>query len=157
MVIGTASYGKSEPENQEEVEGVTNVSFSDPNFYEHMKDENHNNYDNIQRFIRVMGLCHTVIVDEKDEQIKYNASSPDELALVNAARYFGFMFTGRDSDNNMIVKTSSQFDGNEQGSELKYKLLDVIEFTSSRKKMSVIVQTPDKKILVMCKGADSII
>jgi P-type E1-E2 ATPase len=35
--------------------------------------------------------------------------------------------------------------------------LDVIEFTSSRKKMSVIVKTPDKKILIMCKGADSII
>ena len=69
-----------------------------------MQDKNHENYENLERFIRVMGLCHTVIVDEKEGNIKYNASSPDELALVNAARYFGFMFKGRDENNNMLIK-----------------------------------------------------
>ena len=39
----------------------------------------------------------------------------------------------------------------------KYKLLNVIEFDSTRKRMSVIVRTPEDKILVICKGADSII
>jgi len=34
---------------------------------------------------------------------------------------------------------------------------NVIEFTSSRKRMTVIVKTQDKKILVLCKGADSVI
>ena len=43
------------------------------------------------------------------------------------------------------------------GVEKKYKLLNVIEFDSTRKRMSVIVKTEDKRILVICKGADSII
>lgn len=39
----------------------------------------------------------------------------------------------------------------------KYKLLNVIEFDSTRKRMSVVVKTEEGKILVICKGADSII
>ena len=33
----------------------------------------------------------------------------------------------------------------------------MIEFDSARKRMTVIVRTPQNKILVVCKGADSII
>jgi len=40
---------------------------------------------------------------------------------------------------------------------LKYELLNVIEFTSDRKRMSVIVRTEDGRILCMTKGADSIV
>jgi P-type E1-E2 ATPase len=36
-------------------------------------------------------------------------------------------------------------------------LLNVIEFDSARKRMTVIVRKPDGKIMVICKGADSII
>ena len=43
------------------------------------------------------------------------------------------------------------------GLEKHYKLLNVIEFDSTRKRMSVIVRTPEDKIIVICKGADSII
>ena len=39
----------------------------------------------------------------------------------------------------------------------KYKLLNLIEFDSTRKRMTVVVRTPENKILVICKGADSII
>jgi phospholipid-transporting ATPase len=48
-----------------------------------------------------LALCHSIIVDEKSG--KYNASSPDELALVNAAKFFGAVFIKRDEDNNMII------------------------------------------------------
>ena len=40
---------------------------------------------------------------------------------------------------------------------MKYRLLNLIEFDSARKRMSVVVRTPEGKILVVCKGADSII
>ena len=43
------------------------------------------------------------------------------------------------------------------GTERKYKLLNVIEFDSTRKRMSVIIRTPENKIMLICKGADSII
>lgn len=34
----------------------------------------------------------------------YNASSPDELALVNFAKFTGFEYLGTDEHNNMLVK-----------------------------------------------------
>jgi P-type E1-E2 ATPase len=40
---------------------------------------------------------------------------------------------------------------------LKYRLLNLIEFDSARKRMSVVVRTPEGKIVCICKGADSII
>jgi hypothetical protein len=33
----------------------------------------------------------------------YNASSPDELALVNGMRHFGFAFRDRDIDDNILI------------------------------------------------------
>jgi len=43
------------------------------------------------------------------------------------------------------------------GEVVKYKLLNVFEFNSDRKRMSVVVRTPDNRIMIVCKGADSII
>jgi magnesium-transporting ATPase (P-type) len=51
-----------------------------------------------------LAVCHTVVAEEKEGQTLYNASSPDELALVNAAKYFNYFFVGRDDDNNIEVK-----------------------------------------------------
>lgn len=42
--------------------------------------------------MEALAVCHTIIVEEKDDEFVYNASSPDELALVNAARFFGYRF-----------------------------------------------------------------
>jgi magnesium-transporting ATPase (P-type) len=59
------------------------------------------------RFIECLGICHTVISDDKEakgHKFKvYNASSPDELALVNGMRHLGFAFYDRDIDDNIIV------------------------------------------------------
>ena len=79
----------------------------------------------------------------------YNASSPDELALVNGARHLGFAFESRDDEGNMVCRAWDV--------QRRYKLLNVIEFDSTRKRMTVIVKTPEGRILVICKGADSII
>ena len=79
----------------------------------------------------------------------YNASSPDELALVNAAKFFSYTFLGRDEDNNIVVDV--------KGTKRKYRLLNLIEFSSTRKRMTVIVRTEDGRIKLLCKGADSII
>lgn len=99
-----------------------------------------------------MAICHTIIVEIKsDGKLAYNASSPDELALTNAARHFGVKFVDRDENNNIVVHNTFT------NQVSKYELLNVIEFTSSRKRMSVIVRTPENKILCLTKGADSII
>jgi magnesium-transporting ATPase (P-type) len=36
------------------------------------------------RCLKFLGLCHTIIIDAKKGT--YNAASPDELALANAAK-----------------------------------------------------------------------
>ena len=64
-------------------------------------------------------------------------------------RHFGFAFTDRDIDDNIVIDL--------KGKIVKYKLLHVIEFNSDRKRMSVIVMTEDNRIMIVCKGADSII
>jgi len=80
----------------------------------------------------------------------WNASSPDELALVNAAKYFGLEFIGRDNDNMIVIKEGEK--------SHKFELLNVIEFTSARKRMTVIIREEStKKIKVLSKGADSIL
>ena len=43
------------------------------------------------------------------------------------------------------------------GQQKLYKLLHVCQFDSTRKRMSVILKDPQGKIILMCKGADSII
>jgi magnesium-transporting ATPase (P-type) len=78
-----------------------------------------------------LALCHDIIIDQRSG--KYNAASPDELALVNAAKQFGFEFKGKDEQNVLSIT-------NDKGEDLKYKLLDTCEFNSTRKRMSVIVR-----------------
>jgi phospholipid-translocating ATPase len=53
--------------------------------------------DAIEMFFRVLAVCHTTIpVTEKNSvEISYEAESPDEGALVTAAREFGFEFFSR--------------------------------------------------------------
>lgn len=38
-----------------------------------------------------------------------------------------------------------------------FKLLNVLEFNSARKRMSVIVRDEEGKLLLLCKGADRLV
>jgi magnesium-transporting ATPase (P-type) len=51
--------------------------------------------ENAHNFFRLLALCHTVMPDQKDGKLEYQAQSPDEAALVSAARNFGFVFKSR--------------------------------------------------------------
>lgn len=94
-----------------------------------------------------MALCHDVIATKhKNGQLAYQGTSPDEITLLDAAKEIGYLFMDRSSVSMTI---------DEHGEVKKYKLLLKIEFTSDRKKMSVVVEDPDTgNILLFCKGAD---
>lgn len=62
---------------------------------------------------------------------KYNASSPDELAFINMAKYCGWEYLGVNDNNQLCVKTKT--------TTYKYQILHTIEFDSNRKRMSVIL------------------
>uniref|UniRef100_A0A3Q3X8Y6 Phospholipid-transporting ATPase n=1 Tax=Mola mola TaxID=94237 RepID=A0A3Q3X8Y6_MOLML len=103
----------------------------------------------VHTFFRLLSLCHTVMAEEKKEgEIFYQAQSPDEGALVTAARNFGFVFRSRTPDSISIV---------EMGKQRSYELLAILDFNNVRKRMSVIVRSPEGKLSLYCKGADTII
>lgn len=55
-----------------------------------MKDTSSENFYYLSKMVEILAVCHTVIVEEKHGNLVYNASSPDELALVNAGKFFGY-------------------------------------------------------------------
>lgn len=115
------------------------------------------NHSKIVALREALGLCHVVrcenMVDPETKKafIQYNAMSPDELALANGARHLGFKFEEVDEDTNYVCHIE------ETGETLLYKLLNVIEFDSDRKRMTCIFETPKGEILLTCKGADTIL
>jgi phospholipid-transporting ATPase len=82
---------------------ISNVNFDDEHFYKHWRDRNSENYEYIEKVLLLLAICHTIIIENKNGKVNYNASSPDELALVNAARFFGVRYVDRDEENNMFI------------------------------------------------------
>src|SRR5262249_25461309 len=86
----------------------------------------------MHHFCTLLATCHTVIPERNDEKpldIKYQAASPDEGALVEGAVLLGYKFIARKPRSVTILV------GNE---EQEYELLNVCEFNSTRKRMSTI-------------------
>lgn len=107
-----------------------------------------------RQFILCIALCHTCLPEVKSKgEIEFQAASPDELALVEAAQDLGFLVIDRLSQSIKLKFT------NEEGMSTteEYEILDVIEFSSKRKRMSIIIRMPDGRICVFTKGADSVI
>ncbi|XP_063720658.1 probable phospholipid-transporting ATPase IM isoform X2 [Symsagittifera roscoffensis] len=122
----------------------------------------------VKEFFTSLALCHTVLPEadtDSDQKIipgslKYQAQSPDEAALLTAARAFGFTFTARTPEEmEVCVKDEVEF----------YQLLAFVDFNNDRKRMSVVVRGPfkpdedvekeqkNKAITLYCKGADNLI
>ncbi len=111
-------------------------------------------------FWTVLALCHTALVsvDPETGAIQYKAQSPDEAALVQAAADVGFVFRGRDRE---ILTLQTPF--SHDGAYERYELLNILDFTSARKRMSVILRKVDEhseddgKVYLLSKGADNVI
>ncbi|XP_076850233.1 phospholipid-transporting ATPase VB [Brachyhypopomus gauderio] len=81
-------------------------------------------------------------------EVCYEAQSPDEAALVHAAKAYGFTLLER-TPSHVTVRLPS-------GTPLTYEVLDVLTFDSVRRRMSIIVRHPHtKEIIMYTKGADS--
>ncbi|XP_070161449.1 phospholipid-transporting ATPase ID isoform X2 [Polyergus mexicanus] len=117
--------------------------FYDPALLEAVKRGN----QDVHSFFRLLALCHTVMPEEKHGKIEYQAQSPDEAALVSAARNFGFVFKER-SPNSITIEV--------MGKKEIYELLCILDFNNVRKRMSVILRK-DGHLRLYCKGADNVI
>jgi phospholipid-translocating ATPase len=124
-----------------------------PAFAEDLTDRASAQRAHIVAFFRALALCHSVLADRPEPQaepyrIDYKAESPDEAALVAAAREAGFPFLGKSKDLLEIEV---------MGQSEKYTFLKMLEFNSTRKRMSVVLRCPDGQLILYCKGADSVI
>ncbi|XP_052675450.1 phospholipid-transporting ATPase VB-like isoform X3 [Crassostrea angulata] len=87
-------------------------------------------------------------ISDGSQQSRYEAESPDELALVRAACTYGCRLVKRS-----IEKVRVWLPGE---GEVEFEVLEVLQFDSTRKRMSVITRNPNNKELVMfTKGADT--
>ncbi|KAG0165536.1 hypothetical protein DFQ28_008659 [Apophysomyces sp. BC1034] len=104
----------------------------------------------IKEFLTSLMTCHTVIPETNTAgEIVYQASSPDEAALVSgASTLFGHQFYGRSPRS---IRCTIQ------GTDQVYEVLNVCEFNSTRKRMSVVLKEPGGTIKLYCKGADTVI
>lgn len=85
-----------------------------------------------------------------EEELRYEAESPDEAALVYAARAYNCTLVDRRHDQ---VSVELPHLG-----RLTFELLHTLGFDSIRKRMSVVIRHPlTDEIIVYTKGADSVI
>ena len=102
----------------------------------------------LMRLLESISICHTLIPHKKqNDEILYFSGSNDEKALVEGAARLGFGFLDRKKDCIEITCP---------GEECRtIEILHIIEYSSERRRMSVIVQYPNKDKMVIMKGADS--
>uniref|UniRef100_A0A1I7UFC6 Phospholipid-transporting ATPase n=1 Tax=Caenorhabditis tropicalis TaxID=1561998 RepID=A0A1I7UFC6_9PELO len=133
--IGSRNYGNNEDDE-----------FSDPKLLEDVEVGDEHS-EAIIEVLKMMAVCHTVVPENKDGELIYQSSSPDEAALVRGAATQKVTFHTRQPQKVIC---------NVFGEEETIEILDVIDFTSDRKRMSVVVK--DKgEIKLYTKGADTVI
>ena len=112
--------------------------------------------DLIEQFWYALALCHTcsIQLDEKGVQ-EYACVSPDSIELVKAAKNQGWELIESGSTSIKRIKL-----GNNDNNIIDFERLELIEFSSDRKRETVIVKEKDNEnavIKLYIKGADSII
>ncbi|KAG0233600.1 hypothetical protein BGW42_007349 [Actinomortierella wolfii] len=127
------------------------TTFIDSDLFLDMSDPSSKHAKAIMNFWTAVAVCHTVIPERDEEdpyKIVYKAQSPDEAALVSTARDVGFVF---------LEKQGAMMHLEIMGQRRSYKVLNILEFNSNRKRMSIILRPPEGGIVLVCKGADSVI
>lgn len=105
----------------------------------------------IDEYFTILSLCHSVFPEViQDEDINYQGSSPDDIALVKGAAQFGYKFISKDYTK-LTIK-------NEIFNEYNtYELLVEMPFDSDRKRMSVVIRDcSTNNLMLFSKGADTI-
>ena len=143
---------------------IEDVDFNDIN-HKLKKDlfEKRNKSNKImEHFFYILCLCNDVHIDNKKYEnnnlIEYISSSSDEKCLINFSRYCGFIFKNKSIDN--IVNIEKIIDNDNNTENIEFNICNTLEFTSERKRMSVIIQKKGdigNKYILYIKGSDNII
>ncbi|ORY95841.1 aminophospholipid-transporting P-type ATPase [Syncephalastrum racemosum] len=103
----------------------------------------------VKDIVQALALCHNVTpVVSMDGDITYQASSPDEVAIVKWTEQMGMTLIGRDV-NKIQIRVSAN------DSTLEFDILHIFPFTSETKRMGIIVRDRStQEITFYEKGAD---
>ncbi|KAJ5248864.1 hypothetical protein N7468_000315 [Penicillium chermesinum] len=92
----------------------------------------------VRDIILALAVCHNVTptTEEEDGQIvtTYQASSPDEIAIVRYTEEVGLKLAYRDRESVVLESTDSK------RVVVRVRILDIFPFTSDSKRMGIIVQ-----------------
>eukprot|EP00359_Climacostomum_virens_P001863 CAMPEP_0204898568 /NCGR_PEP_ID=MMETSP1397-20131031/1370_1 /ASSEMBLY_ACC=CAM_ASM_000891 /TAXON_ID=49980 /ORGANISM="Climacostomum Climacostomum virens, Strain Stock W-24" /LENGTH=1118 /DNA_ID=CAMNT_0052066443 /DNA_START=715 /DNA_END=4071 /DNA_ORIENTATION=+ len=117
-----------------------------------LEDKSHPNHAAVTSFFTLLAICHAVFPtkDAKEPNgVRYQAASPDDLALVQGAAKLGVCFLDKVQDNSYLKVMGGPLE--------EWEVLAEIPFNSDRKRMSVVVKHPQtKKLILMTKGADTV-
>ncbi|CCO30161.1 phospholipid-translocating ATPase [Rhizoctonia solani AG-1 IB] len=100
--------------------------------------------------VLALALCHNVTpVTNDDGTVTYQASSPDEVAIVKWTESVGLTLTSR-TRTQIELQTPD-------GTTLIYSILAIFPFTSESKRMGIVVQSMEThEIMFVQKGADTV-
>ncbi len=112
------------------------------------KDTDSTTRKTMELFLTCLSVCHGVIPawDERSNRMIYESQSPDETALLQASEQNGYCLKKR---------TKQVMEVEIMGTVQRFEILTVVEFNSTRKRMSIVVRH-EGVIYVYCKGADNI-
>ncbi|MCO5566584.1 hypothetical protein L7F22_020261 [Adiantum nelumboides] len=156
--VAAVRAGKA-PECRKEAQGGSlekhekSFALRDP-WLDNLNWQNEPQKDKILRFLEILAVCNTVVVEgpADPDAITYLTESPDEASFVVAAKRLGvFLY-----DRSEILINIKLYNKDGSSTHCSYELLNTIEFSSARKRMSVIIRK-EGCLLLFCKGADDVI
>ena len=146
-----ADYIKKCKEKIQECEDNGKVELLNKIFLDKKQMEEDINY--ITEFLFALSLDNECMVDNHDndnndnsfDSVKYVATSPDDLELVKFAAKQGFKLIQTSFDEKVVLVGRKK---------IKFKILQMLNFSSERKRMSILVEDPKGIIKIYTKGAD---
>jgi phospholipid-translocating ATPase len=105
----------------------------------------------IKDIVIALALCHNVTpIISEDGKLTYEASSPDEIAIVKWTEKIGMTLIYRDTKK---IKLKTPID-----TILEFSILEIFPFTSETKRMGIIVKDEiTNEITFYMKGADVVL
>lgn len=105
----------------------------------------------VGEFVIALALCHNVTptIDE-NRAIEYQASSPDEIAILEWTHSVGLSLLSRSTTELVLALDESDI-------ILRFEILAIFPFTSERKRMGILIRDlQSNDIMFYLKGADSV-
>lgn len=104
----------------------------------------------VRDMILTLAICHNVTPTFEDDELTYQAASPDEIAIVKFTESVGLSLFKRDRHSISLLHEHS-------GKTLNYEILQVFPFNSDSKRMGIIVRDEQlDEYWFMQKGADTV-